>query len=151
MAEAAMRSSVVKALKPLHAIAVENPCRPGTPDVNYIEGWIELKWLRSWPKGKDTIVRLDHYTQQQRIWAYQRRKAGGQCWFLLQCGRDWILMDGAVAAMYAGRCTKAELIAHATAYLSSGLSQQDLIDLLGQRQTAWKPTKAEIARLRETA
>lgn len=150
MSESAMRKRLVKALAPLNAIAVENPCLPGTPDVNYVEGWIELKWLRNWPKRADTIVQLDHYTAQQRIWALRRRKAGGQCWFLLQCGREWILMDGAVAAMYAGKSTKAELIEHAVAYTDNGLTANDMISLLEQRQTAWRPSPDDIARLKET-
>jgi len=150
MSEARMRKKVVKALKPLHAIAVENPCLPGTPDVNHTEGWIELKWLRSWPSKPETPVRLDHYTAPQKIWAYQRRRAGGQCWFLLQCGREWLLLDGIVAAMHVNQATKQELIQVATAYYSSGLSGEDLVKLLRQRQSAFRPTPAEIARFRET-
>jgi len=150
MSEARMRGAVVKALKPLHGIAVENPCLPGTPDVNYIEGWIELKWLRAWPKRDDTIVRFDHYTTQQKIWAYLRRRAGGQCWFLMQCGREWLLLDGAIAAMVVNKSTKAELIAASSAYFSSGLSSEDLLVLLEQRQPAFTPTKEEIAKFRET-
>lgn len=149
MSESTMRKSVVRALAPLNAIAVENPCLPGTPDVNYIEGWIELKWLRSWPKNEDTIVRLDHYTPQQRAWAFRRRKAGGQAWFLLQCRREWILMDAAVAALTVNHSTKVELIANATAYFSSGLSEQDLVDLLMVQQEPYTFTPEEFALLRE--
>lgn len=150
MSESGMRGKVVKALKPLHAIAVENPCLPGTPDVNFIEGWVELKWIRTWPKGADTVVRLDHYTPQQKLWAYLRRRAGGQCWFLLQCGREWLLLDGVVAAQYVNKATKAELIAASTAYFSDGLQDSDLVELLSMRQPAFTPSQEEIARLRET-
>lgn len=148
MSESAMRKKVVAALKPLHAIAVENPCLPGTPDVNYVEGWVELKWLREWPSKAETPVRLDHYTVQQKVWAYLRRRAGGQCWFLLQCGREWLLLDGVVAAQHVNHATKQQLIEVATAYFSTGLEDEELVDLLQQRQPAFSPTKAEIARLR---
>ena len=144
-----MRSTVVKALKPLHAVAVENPCWLGTPDVNYVEGWIELKWLRSWPKYHTSVVRLDHYTQQQRIFAWQRRHAGGQCWFLLQCRREWLLLDGAVAAMVVNRSTRRELLSYCDAYWKAGLPGDDLIRLLQQRQAAFHPTKIDIERFRE--
>lgn len=150
MSEATMRGNVVKALKPLNAISVENPCLPGTPDVNYVEGWIELKWLRSWPVGEDTIVRLEHYTVQQKVWAFRRRRVGGQCWFLLQCGREWILLDGIVAAMYINRATRQELIQVARAYFSDGLPANDLVQLLRQRQPVFSPTEDDIKKLRET-
>jgi len=131
-------------------VAVENPCQPGTPDVNYVEGWIELKWLRAWPVNPETPVRLEHYTKQQKIWAYRRRRVGGQCWFLLQCGREWLLLDGVDAAMHVNKATRQELIQVATAYFSDGLPADDLVTLLGQRQEAFVPTESDIAKLRET-
>ena len=150
MSESTMRTNVVRALAPLNAMAVENPCLPGTPDVNYVEGWIELKWLRSWPVRPDTIVRLEHYTVQQKVWAFRRRKVGGQCWFLLQVRREWILLDGAVAAFVVNRTTKRELIEHATAYFSAGLPPADLVDLLLVGQKPYNFTPDEFAQLRET-
>jgi hypothetical protein len=144
-----MRSNIVKMLAPLNAIPVENPARPGTPDVNYVEGWIELKWLRSWPKRPETVILIDHYTTQQRLWAYKRRKAGGQSWFLLQCKREWILLDGAVAAFTVNRSTKAELISACVAYWGTGLNDRELIYYLKQRQPAYEFTPEEISRLRE--
>lgn len=149
MAESAMRKKVVKALAPLNAIAVENPCLPGTPDVNFIEGWIELKWLRSWPKKEETIVKLDHYSQQQKVWAFRRRRAGGSCWFMLQCGREWLIMDGAVAALWVNKCTKAELIAKSVVYFKSGLDIPAMIQLLEQKQDSYKFTTEDFMRLRE--
>ena len=150
MSESDMRKKVVKALQPLNAISVENPCLPGTPDVNYIEGWVELKWLREWPKREDTIVRLEHYTKVQRVWAFRRRRMGGQAWMLIQCGREWILMDGAVAAISLGHCTKAELIQRCAAYSDTGLDSAILIDILQRGQDIYTFTTEEFALLRET-
>lgn len=149
MSESMMRTNVVKALAPLNAMAVENPCLPGTPDVNYVEGWIELKWLRSWPKQAKTIVRLPHYTQQQRVWAFRRRRMGGQAWFLLQCRREWILLDAATAALIVNHATKQELIENAVAYFSTGLPAQDLVNLLLVQQEAYTFTAEEFKQLRE--
>ena len=78
MSEASQRRTVVRALSGLHAIPVENPVAcPGTPDVNYVEGWIELKNLRSWPKRAATIVRIEHFTEQQRRFLRRRCDYGG--------------------------------------------------------------------------
>lgn len=148
MAETGMRARVIKALAPLHAFAVENPVQPGTPDVNYIEGWMELKWLRQWPKGADTPVRFDHYSPQQRIWAIKRRKVGGQAWFLLQCRREWILLDAAVAAMRVNLTTREELIELASWYSSNGMEAEGLISCLSRKQSVFSLTEDDERSLR---
>ncbi|MCP4900928.1 MAG: hypothetical protein GY906_28505 [bacterium] len=149
MSESTMRSKVIQTLKPLNAFAVENPCLPGTPDVNFSEGWIELKWLRAWPKRASTIVKLPHYTKEQRIWAFKRRKIGGQAWFLLQVRREWLLLDAAVAGLIVNYATRQELISHATAYFASGLPEEDLILLLLSEQEAFQIDQNQMARLKE--
>ena len=110
MKESYMRSVVVKALKPLHAVSVENPVGPGTPDINYCEGWLELKALDAWPVRPDTVVRVPHFTQQQRILLTKRAAAGGNVWLLLTVGRTWMLFEGVVAANHVGKVTKDELL-----------------------------------------
>lgn len=102
-----MRQKVVRALKPLDAISVENPAYPGTPDVNYKEGWIELKWLRYWPDAE--VVRIDHFTPQQRVWLTRRWVKGGAAFLLLQVKMDWLLFDGKTAGEYVGRVGQQEL------------------------------------------
>ncbi len=112
MKESYMRSVVVKALKPLHAVSVENSVCPGTPDIWYAEGALELKALDAWPARADTVVRVPHFTQQQRIWLTKRTDAGGNCSLLLTVGRDWLLFNGPVAAWKLGRVTRASLFKH---------------------------------------
>ena len=109
MSEQAMRQRVVKALKPLDAWSVENPCRPGTPDVNYIEGWIELKWKAEWPKRPESVVQLEHFTPQQRLHLMRRWILGGNAYLLLQVDQDWLLFDGATAARIVGLVPRGEL------------------------------------------
>lgn len=108
-----MRKRVVKALKRLHAISVENPCLPGTPDVNYVEGWVELKCVEKWPKREDTILRLDHFTPQQKLFLRKRWAKGGNAFLLLQVEQDWLLFDGPTAAEVVGCSTKATLLEEA--------------------------------------
>ena len=126
MAERNVRSRVVKALKSLHGFAVENVCLPGTPDVNYAGGWIELKWLKSWPEKEGTPIRIPHYTNQQRVFAMKRDKAGERCWWLLNVEKtnDWLLLDGTVAAKLIGTATKSDLIAAAAVHWNSGAAME---------------------------
>lgn len=149
MSESTMRKKIIRVLASLDAVPIENPIRAGTPDVNYIEGWIELKWLKTWPIRAGTIVQIPHYTDQQKIWHYRRRRAGGQSWFLLQVRREWLLLDGAIAAFVVNKSTRQELIERATAYWDTGLPDDDLINLLRTRQIAFQFTPEELNKLRE--
>ena len=113
MSEAGMRGRLTNALRSLHAIAVENPIHPGTPDINYSEGWIEAKWLRAWPRRPETVVTVDHFTKQQKLWLRQRSRAGGAAWLILQCRTEWLVFDGNTAAEILGQVPRAELEARA--------------------------------------
>jgi hypothetical protein len=90
-------------------ISVENSAYPGTPDVNYCDGWIELKVLESWPARESTPARIDHFTQQQRVWLRRRWLIGGNAWLLLVVGREWLLFDGQTAFLSVGKVSRSEL------------------------------------------
>lgn len=113
MSESDQRSRVVRALRAQGAFAVENPCLPGTPDVSYIDGWIELKWLRGWPKRADSPVTIEHYTPQQRVFHVEHWRKGGAVHLLLQVRGTWLLFDGPTAARIVGKVPRAELEAAA--------------------------------------
>jgi hypothetical protein len=91
MTEARMRQRVVKALRPLDAISVENMVGIGTPDVNYAEGWLELKFKKAWPKRETTALKFPHFTEQQRVWLKRRSRKGGTAYLLVLVGREWFL------------------------------------------------------------
>lgn len=130
MSESGMRERVVRMLSPVGGIAVENPALPGTPDVNYTLGWVELKWLRSWPVGEATPVVIDHFTPQQRIWHINRRRCGGRSHVLIQCRREWVLLDGIDAALHLNQVDRSALIKLATWYWNGGLNQKELLACL---------------------
>lgn len=93
----------------LHPIRVENPIHPGTPDVNVVNGaWIELKSMEAWPVKPTTVFRIPHYTPQQRVWLYERWRAGGACFLLLEVQDEWFLYDGDFAAQNVGRCNRVD-------------------------------------------
>ena len=80
-----------KALKPLHGKRIENIIEKGTPDWNYANGWIELKFADNWP-ARGGRLKMDHYGPDQRIFQRKRGKVGNV--FMLWCiGKDWYLFD----------------------------------------------------------
>lgn len=131
MSERGSRQRLRKAIRELDPVSIENRCGIGTPDLNYVEGWIECKWMRSWPQKPETIVRLPHdFQPEQRAWAKRRRRAGGKCWFMLQVGREWLLFDSLLAAEVIGIMTRAELTAAATRHWKNGLVDSELVEFL---------------------
>lgn len=94
----------------LDPVRIESLVTLGNPDVNITTGWIELKFLNAWPKRETTKVRIDHFTPEQRAWAIRRTKAGGKVWLLLRVGfadAEWLLLNGAVAAVCIGELHRA--------------------------------------------
>jgi len=95
MSESTMRGKIIKLLEPIGAFAVENPALPGTPDVNHYHGWIELKYIRSWPRKGHTIIRIDHFTTQQKRFLKKRWIGNQDAFLLVQVARfEWCLFQG---------------------------------------------------------
>ncbi len=114
--ETSMRQRVVRSLRKLDAVPVENPILPGTPDIEFIGGWVELKSEEKWPTRENTPLRLKRFTLEQRLFLRRRIRRGGNSWLLLRVGRDWLLFRGDVAADILGDSTKAKLIKAAMHY-----------------------------------
>jgi hypothetical protein len=81
---------------------VENAANPGCPDIEFIDGWIESKFLQRWPKKSGVPVKLSHFTRQQRAWHIRRTLAGGKSFVVLQCADEILVFDGATAAQRLG-------------------------------------------------
>jgi hypothetical protein len=104
-----------------HFERIENMTGVGMPDVSYAisgeEGFIENKWRAAWPRDPEDVVTLDHYTNQQRIWARQRTAAGGRVYLLLEIERpspSYFLLSGIWCATYLGKtATRADIEANA--------------------------------------
>lgn len=138
MSESTQRGKVCRLLKSLHAMPVENRVGVlGTPDVNYIEGWIELKWRRTWPKRPETIVTIDHFTLEQRRWLNKRFMAGGNAWLLLQVQREWLLFTGRGAKEYVGLLSRSGLYGAVRARWTNGIKKEGLIACLQNDWDDW--------------
>ena len=129
MSEQYMRQRVVRMLHSLDAFSVENSAWPGTPDINYTEGWIELKWLRNWPV-RGGVVKIDHFTTQQRFFLGQRWQKGGNAYLLLSIKSEWLLFTGDVAAKEVGRRNREDLILLSHAYWDHRPQSTELIKCL---------------------
>jgi hypothetical protein len=101
-------------LKGLDPCRVENLVNPGTPDINYIEGWIELKFSYCWPK-RGGVLKIKHFTPQQRAWLTRRCLEGGKAFLILHIGCEWLLFNGMVAAQCVGESTREEMYRHCIA------------------------------------
>lgn len=123
-----MRRRVIKALSELDAVPVENPACPGTPDINYIGGWLELKYVKRWP-SRGGNLRIKHFTPQQRIWLRRRCMKGGVVHLLLQVGRTWVLFGGEVASIAIGEGSKEELL-NIAEHVWDGFPGDKLVDAL---------------------
>lgn len=71
---------------------------PGVADCAYScsgrHGWIEFKYQAEWPKRSATIVRLKHFTKDQKRFLYNHGKHGkGGCFLFLQVADDVLIFD----------------------------------------------------------
>lgn len=132
MREFRLRRLVCNRLKEMRQdpISVENKAYPGTPDVNYVGGWIELKSMDRWPVREATIVKIEHFTREQRIWLRRRIQKGGRTHLLLSVGKEWLLFRGDVAADHVGLVDREKLQAIATATWPSAPSAKELLAAL---------------------
>lgn len=108
MSEQQMWTTFRKRIVHLDPQRVETRIDDGIPDVNYTGGWIELKYLPKWPRDPSAIVKIDHYTPQQRAWGLRRWRAGGMSWLLLHVREDnsWMLFDGYTAQDLVGKARR---------------------------------------------
>lgn len=108
MSEQSMWNRVRTALRGLDPVRIENTCELGTPDVNYVEGFVELKQVKRYPK-RGGVIRVKHYTEDQKTWAIRRHHAGGRVFLFLKISNEWLLFKGHIAAEKLNKSTIEEL------------------------------------------
>jgi hypothetical protein len=138
VSEYGFRQQVVKELKKQRQdpISVENHSYPGTPDVNCIRGWIELKYLPAWPKLPETPIKIDHFTPQQRNFLRRRWKAGGGAWLLLRVGsrgtQENLLFLGPEASDFIGLVNREKVEGLAVLHTFGRIKGSELLDALNR-------------------
>ena len=135
MSEASSRSNLVKKLKPLDAVSIESPSTGlGIPDVFFIGGVIECKWMRYWPKNADTRpVKFDHpLSKEQQVWLYRRERRGGLALVCAQVSKSWFFWSGKRIKENNlwDNMTRPEMIAEAVLYFPNGLEVEKLLTYL---------------------
>ena len=132
---------------------VENVAGVGTPDVNYLIGNLELKWLQAWPRRPDTTVTIQSLADrpEQVAWLTRRWTSGGAAWIMLRVDRQLLLFAAPDArAVRLGR-TRAELLRLAC-WKTSTQGAGDFFEL--REWLLWKdeelppPARAKLLRLR---
>ena len=131
MTEASFWKKVKPMLKEagLDPIRVENAAHIGTPDVNYTGGWIELKHTTRLPK-LDQMLRIPHFTPEQRVWLARRCHNGGKAFVLMQVGTHHFLMDGMIAARILGDCKMQKVVTESIGYWPGPINKKELIILI---------------------
>jgi len=126
-----MRKRVVRALRALDAVSVENGVGIGTPDVNFADGWLELKSIEGWPRDPLKPLVVEHFTPTQRIWLARRDAAGGRAYLLLKVNHDWLLLRAghATEVLFNG-ATRGALFDVACRAWPNGLVDAELLEFL---------------------
>ncbi|MCK9231141.1 MAG: hypothetical protein RBS96_02535 [Dehalococcoidales bacterium] len=113
---------------------IESPCSPGVPDIYYTNrvykrmGWVELKYIHRWPINSQRILKVEHFTPQQKNWIRLNHKAGARVFLMIQVGKDYLIFDGETA-QNVGAMNKHEMFVMALKSWSNRINSQELIKI----------------------
>jgi len=125
---------------------VENNVALGFPDVVYTlrdslmpklgtAGYIEFKYVESWPQKPKTLVRIPHFTPKQRNFIRTNgRLAPFRCWLFIQIGEDYVLYYKDNIDLV-GKLNKEMTLLHAYHYWLGGVSARKLARILTMSQS----------------
>ena len=122
---------------------IEDAVSVGVPDVNYRDGWIELKVVPSWPKRPGTPLRVDHFTPAQRVWLQRRCRCAGRAYLMLRVGAsEYLLFRGDVAAKCLGYLPRERLVEKALVHWPDGLIEGEFIRCVSESRQATSPPES---------
>lgn len=106
----------------------------GIPDLSYadrgVNGWIELKHVKEWPKRASTTVKWKRYTPEQVNWLNKRGKKGGSCWILVQVGTEHFVFPFYEGRKLRAGMTEDEFHERCVQYWEEGIEPLELLDIL---------------------
>lgn len=112
----------------------EDKFQLGIPDVSFglpgVNGWIELKFLKEYPKRRDSVIRIEHYTENQRQWLYRRWKMAGHVFLLIQISNEFFLFTGQEMALLGNVGNREWYIDRALWYWKKKINFDQLTQLL---------------------
>ena len=128
-----LRTNLVNAKVWQEATRHEDKLSLGIADVSFIQagrhGWMELKWVADWPVRDSTVVRIPHYSIEQKDFLLRKGQAGGKTWVFLQVGGDHLLFDW-LKAQRVGECSRPELVELANAFWWKRLNYDELAEVM---------------------
>lgn len=100
---------------------------------NFVDGWIELKYLPKWPKTYDLLVPIKHFTAQQKNWLVARGERGsGNVYVMLKVDgqtKSYMLFHYSVARRL-GSMSRSDMEKEAL-YNDKYIDPKKLIDIIG--------------------
>jgi len=85
-----------------HATRIESSAGNGVPDISFgvsspegglgLNGFIELKFIKDWPKREDTPLVLP-LRPEQKLWIETRGSIAGNVWVLCRVENDFFLFN----------------------------------------------------------
>jgi len=102
---------------------IEDMLKAGIPDVSYAvpnhQGWIELKYMKEFPKKNTTKVRIYHWTPIQKAWMRKRGRVNPNVWLLVMVDEE-IFLFSYKQLIFIEEWTAAEWRAKAAGYWYKG-------------------------------
>lgn len=127
------------------ADSIETKYLTGIPDIAFgargINGWIELKQVKAWPKREDTIIKPEHYTAEQVNWLSKRGKKGGNCFVMVRVGADdYFIFTWPWARMIQKGMDKGDYMAKCDFHWKGSIVPDELLNILVTKNMSWELT-----------
>lgn len=102
----------------------EDKFQKGIADVSFCQagqaGWMELKHVSQWPAREKTLVRIPHYSDEQKEFLEKKGRCMGNTWLFIQVESDFLLYSH-LPAQFLPDKTKTEMVELSTFFYEGRL------------------------------